>query len=216
MKLTDILHQIGDRVRLFARVIGLTGGTSVVDSIVVTNGGNNYTSPPTVNFTGGGGTGAAATAVLSGGRVVRVDVTNPGSGYTSVPTVSFTIGGGSGAAATAVLLGEKLDAIPTVNIALAPITYGAVIIAGVISFYRLRAGTDATSLPNIIRPTDYAGGTNEKVWEMTGTNPGAGGQVYEGATEPPAITPAFPLSGAIYTARSGTIYMWRVDTQVWQ
>lgn len=31
--------------------------------------------------------------------------------------------------------------------------------------FRLRAGTAATALPGIFRPTDYAGGTNEKYWE---------------------------------------------------
>lgn len=33
-------------------------------------------------------------------------------------------------------------------------------------YYTLREGTDAESLPNIVRPTDYAGTTNERVWEL--------------------------------------------------
>lgn len=33
------------------------------------------------------------------------------------------------------------------------------------SFYQLKSGTDAESSPSIIRPDDYAGTTNEKVWK---------------------------------------------------
>lgn len=34
-----------------------------------------------------------------------------------------------------------------------------------VSFYRLAAGTTAESSPSIIRPDDYAGTTNEKIWK---------------------------------------------------
>lgn len=35
-----------------------------------------------------------------------------------------------------------------------------------IRFYELVSGTDAESLPNVVRPDDYAGTTNEKVWKI--------------------------------------------------
>jgi hypothetical protein len=38
--------------------------------------------------------------------------------------------------------------------------------SGNLNSYKLLAGTDAESLPDIVRPTDYAGGTNEKVWKI--------------------------------------------------
>lgn len=71
--------------------------TAHVSSITVDDGGSGYTSAPTVAVTGG----ATASAVVSGGKVVRVNVGNPGSAYTSAPSVSFSGGGGSGASATA-------------------------------------------------------------------------------------------------------------------
>jgi hypothetical protein len=166
MKLTDIIHQIGDRVRIFSRLTALTGGLNAVDSVVVTNGGTGYTSAPTVAFTGGGGSGAAATAIVAGGKVVRIDVTNPGTGYTSVPAVGFTLGGGSGAAATAVILATTLDAILTPGLSLLQPLFGIFLVGNDLTLYRLRSGTDAELSPFIIRPDDYAGTTNEKVWEM--------------------------------------------------
>lgn len=169
MKLTDIIHQIGDRVRIAARVTALTGGVSAVDSIVVTDGGSGYTSAPTVNFAGGGGgSGAAATAVIQGGVVVAVTVTNSGSGYTSTPTISFSSGGGTGATANAQMLGTSLDAIRTTAISVSYPMIVMIFVNGVINFYRLRSGTDSESSPYIIRPDDYAGTTNEKVWELIG------------------------------------------------
>jgi hypothetical protein len=72
-----------------------------VAAVRVTNGGTGYTTAPTVAFSGGGGTGAAATAIISGGKVVAIKMTNFGAGYTSAPTVAFSGGGGAGAAATA-------------------------------------------------------------------------------------------------------------------
>jgi hypothetical protein len=167
VKLTDIVHQIGDRVRLAARVTGLTGGTSAIDSIVVTAAGSGYTSTPTVAFSGGGGSGAAATAVMFNDTVLGITVTNPGTGFTSVPAVVFSGGGGgSGAAATAVLLALDLDAIPTANISLAQSLWISPIVGGEILLYRLRAGTDAEVSPVVIRPDDYFAVTNEKVWDL--------------------------------------------------
>jgi hypothetical protein len=37
---------------------------------------------------------------------------------------------------------------------------------GTLEAYQLAAGTDAESLPSIVRPSDYASGTNEKVWKL--------------------------------------------------
>lgn len=36
----------------------------------------------------------------------------------------------------------------------------------IVHYYNLRAGTDATSSPNILRPSDYNGATNAVVWEL--------------------------------------------------
>lgn len=44
---------------------------------------------------------------------------------------------------------------------------------GVLNSYKLVSGTDAESLPNVVRPTDYATTTNEKVWKknfLSGSN----------------------------------------------
>ena len=185
MKLTDIIHQIGDRVRLAARVTGLTGGTKLVESVTVATPGTGYTTTPTVGFTGGGGSGAAATAVVSGGQVIAILMTNFGTGYTSTPTVGFTGGGGTGAVATAVMVAEKLDAVPTTTISLASPLFAQFILSGKVNTYQLRAGTDGESSPAIIRPDDYAGTTNEKVWEWIGFNT-------------PAITPT--VTTLVYAA----------------
>lgn len=40
--------------------------------------------------------------------------------------------------------------------------------------YELVSGTDAESSPNTIRPNDYAGGTNEKVWKLAVIGGGSG------------------------------------------
>ncbi len=60
---------------------------------------------------------------------------------------------------------NNLDGIATVGLALSPVPYLNFVIADVRYSYFLRAGTDAESSPSIIRPDDYAGTTNEKVWE---------------------------------------------------
>jgi hypothetical protein len=58
----------------------------------------------------------------------------------------------------------KLDGIPTVDFLTAPQTFVEFVLGDIKYIYYLRAGTDAESSPAIIRPDDYAGGTNEKVW----------------------------------------------------
>lgn len=42
--------------------------------------------------------------------------------------------------------------------------------SGLMELYKLRAGTDAEDSPSIIRPDDYAGSTNEVVWERQFTS----------------------------------------------
>lgn len=49
------------------------------------------------------------------------------------------------------------------------ITVGRAAVAlynGQSAIFDLEAGTDAQSLPDVVRPLDYAGGTNEKVWKL--------------------------------------------------
>jgi hypothetical protein len=59
----------------------------------------------------------------------------------------------------------NLDGIPTVGFTTTPNTLAMFVFSDMVVAYRLRAGTDAESSPAIIRPDDYAGGANEKVWE---------------------------------------------------
>lgn len=66
-------------------------------SIPVINVGSGYLSTPTVSITGDG-SGAAATAVISGGQLIRINITTPGSGYT---WANITIVGPSTITATA-------------------------------------------------------------------------------------------------------------------
>jgi len=79
-------------------------------------------------------------------------------GIKHYPTITGLTGGGA----------TKLDSIPTADEA----------IGGMFSFidetgtpilraYRLEAGTAATSSPTVIRPTDYAATTNEKIFRLT-------------------------------------------------
>ena len=67
-----------------------------LDSVIIKNGGENYFSVPDVIITGSG-VGAKARAVVSGGKVVRVDVIDPGAGYTDIGTVITVRTPGSGA-----------------------------------------------------------------------------------------------------------------------
>lgn len=75
---------------------GTLEASGVLNHVYVNAQGSGYVSP-SITFSGGGGTGAAATAVVSGGKIISVTVTNPGSGYTSTPTLLLTDGSGSGA-----------------------------------------------------------------------------------------------------------------------
>lgn len=169
MKLTEIISQIGDRVRKAVRVTALTGGLNAVDAIIVTAGVGLRDSADR-KLCRGGGSGAAATATVSAGQVVSIAVTSAGSGYTSAPTISFTGGGGTGATATAQVLGTTLDAIVTTGLSISYPLLANVYLSSHVNVYRLRSGTDAESSPYIIRPDDYASTTNEKVWELCSLN----------------------------------------------
>jgi hypothetical protein len=59
-----------------------------------------------------------------------------------------------------------LDSIVTASGAIAAGTCIGVSINKSFYIYKLRAGTDAESSPNIIRPDDYASTSNEFVWEL--------------------------------------------------
>jgi hypothetical protein len=61
---------------------------------------------------------------------------------------------------------SDLDSIATAAGAISAGTCVAIFVAKSFPVYRLRAGTDAEASPNIIRPDDYAGTTNEFVWEL--------------------------------------------------
>ena len=63
--------------------------------------------------------------------------------------------------------GTALDGIPTGTTALPTVPTDALVaieLGGDIFFYELVAGTDAESLPDVVRPDDYATTTNERVW----------------------------------------------------
>lgn len=164
-RLSTLTRDIYNRTVLTKRITALTGGLRAVEAVIITNGGTGYTSAPTVGFTGGGGSGAAGTAVVANGVVVSVTMTAYGTGYTSTPTVGFTGGGGSAAAATALMSAETLDAIPTTSVEAGTLAL-FVIVSSTAYIYALIAGTTAESSPSTIRPDDYAGGTNEKVWRL--------------------------------------------------
>ncbi len=58
-----------------------------------------------------------------------------------------------------------LDGIATANLSTNQVL---VEVSGIAYQYRLDAGTDAQSVPVVIRPTDYAASTNENVWRLVG------------------------------------------------
>ena len=66
----------------------------------------------------------------------------------------------------------KLDGIATLSLTVG--IRGFINVAETIYFYELQAGTDAEASPTVIRPDDYAGGTNEKVWQLLGITGGGG------------------------------------------
>jgi hypothetical protein len=107
------------------------------------------------------------------------------SGIEWLPTVTSKTGGTS----------ADLDAVPTVTRALNTLVqfYDA---DGddTLRTYRLESGTDAESSPDVIRPDDYDGTTNQKVWKIKQsglTNPmiTAGDVIYGGASGTPTRLP---------------------------
>lgn len=56
----------------------------------------------------------------------------------------------------------NLDGMETIDLAVG--TWVEFIAGGINYIYQLQAGTDAEASPAVIRPDDYAGGTNEKIW----------------------------------------------------
>jgi hypothetical protein len=65
--------------------------------------------------------------------------------------------------------GTALDGIPTGTTANPTVPTDALVaieLGGDIFFYELVAGTNAESLPDVVRPDDYAASTNERVWML--------------------------------------------------
>jgi len=58
----------------------------------------------------------------------------------------------------------NLDGIPTLSVSAGWLV--AFVISGTLSFYQLVNGTDAESVPSVIRPDDYQIGVNEKIWRQ--------------------------------------------------
>lgn len=66
--------------------------------------------------------------------------------------------------------------------------------SNVLRLYELVAGTDAESSPDVIRPSDYAGISNEKIWKLAVVNTGTSGSwIMQGAWD--ASTNVVPNSG---------------------
>lgn len=79
-----------------------------IDRIDVISQGTQYTQVPTVTIVGENTTPAVATAVISGGNLIRIDLSNTGQGYRSA-TVTITGGGpgANGATAKAIISPQK-------------------------------------------------------------------------------------------------------------
>jgi hypothetical protein len=94
--------------------------------------------------------------------IIKGDEGVPTEGSPSYPTPSqivvflSSVTGLTGGGAT------NLDGVVTVGVAVGILR--AVVISGVLRIYRLQTGTNAEASPGTIRPDDYAGTTNEKVW----------------------------------------------------
>ena len=129
--------------------------------------------------------------IIAGDEATPVNADDPdeyllkASGIEWLPTVTSKTGGTS----------ADLDAVPTVTMALNKLVqfYDA---DGddTLRTYRLEAGTDAESSPDVIRPDDYDGATNQKVWKIKQsglTNPmiTAGDVIYGGASGTPTRLP---------------------------
>lgn len=78
------------------------------------------------------------------------------NGIAHDPAITDLTGGGA----------TKLDGIETASKTVGRLQ--AVTTGTSVYVYKLVSGTDAESSPTIVRPDDYAGTTNEKVWELLG------------------------------------------------
>jgi FtsP/CotA-like multicopper oxidase with cupredoxin domain len=99
---------------------GATGITTLaatgsIKSVTITNSGLGYRSAPTVSFNGTGGSGAAATATISGGKVISVKVTSAGTNYPSNTTVSFIGGSPTSAATGSAVIGRAVASVTLTN-----------------------------------------------------------------------------------------------------
>lgn len=99
----------------------------------------------------------------------------------------------------------KLDNIATAALALSPVPFVMFSLGGAMVAYILRAGTDATASPNIIRPTDYAGGTNEKVWERFNFAAAAPSLFGDGSVSAPGMAFENELNTGWYRAGAGDV-----------
>jgi hypothetical protein len=92
----------------------------------------------------------------------------------------------------------NLDGIVTADITTALV---ALRLSDAIKFYRLESGTDAESSPDIIRPDDYNGASNAKVWKLCAvdaTNPPWYESLAFSAAGNTDVTP--PAGGGYHTA----------------
>ncbi len=77
---------------------------------------------------------------------------------TDIAALGYTVTGYTGGGAT------NLDGVPTTSLAVNRLFYFGHATDG-LKFYWLRAGTTAESSPTTIRPDDYNGATNAKIWK---------------------------------------------------
>lgn len=160
MNLTEIIRDLSDRIRVFKAINALAGGLYGVDSVAITAPGTGYTIDFAVTFSNGG----TGTANVEDGEVVGVTILTRGSAVAGAVTVDWTAGAGTGAAGTTILFALTLDSVPTFG-SLDP-WVAMIDVAGSVFIYSLASGTDAEASPMVIRPDDYAGTTNEKVWKL--------------------------------------------------
>jgi hypothetical protein len=91
--------------------------------------------------------------VIDANNLVTPGAPNPTNNITFLPSVTALTGGGA----------SKLDGVTTAGVTV-PRMYAFRDSVGQIQFYALIAGTAAEESPFVIRPDDYAGGSNEKVF----------------------------------------------------
>jgi hypothetical protein len=117
-----------------------------------------------------------------------------------LPTVTSLTGGTA----------ADLDAVPTVGVTVGKLVQfiDADPTPDLVRYYRLEAGTDAEASPNVIRPDDYNGATNAKIWRLYRTssdNPmttagdmiyGLAGGVPQRLAPPASSAPAPVLKGS--------------------